>query len=226
MIGLFCRIQSLLQGSFAQETYHFKEPVNRSHPIGLPQPVDTIRTMSIRIDEIIRLFCRIASLLQGSFAKETCYLIDPTNQSHPIGLLRPMDTVRTLANFELERGFSEFNLRSILPNSFLWKQTSCSGLVDVYSRSENYVFLKCCPGTINSCLNSYRLKTSTPQTPKRAKRARARSRYRKETNQIVQKNVGSCDQLEFLKKMLFFNCRKNKNMIKPPGKRARKPSLS
>jgi len=26
--GLFCRIQSLLQGSFAEETYNFKEPTN------------------------------------------------------------------------------------------------------------------------------------------------------------------------------------------------------
>ena len=33
IIGLFCRVQSLLQGSFAKETYHFKEPTNRSHPI-------------------------------------------------------------------------------------------------------------------------------------------------------------------------------------------------
>jgi len=30
MIGLFCRISSLLQGSFAKETYHFKEPTTRS----------------------------------------------------------------------------------------------------------------------------------------------------------------------------------------------------
>jgi len=33
MIGLFCRILSLLWVSFAKETYHFKEPTNRSHPI-------------------------------------------------------------------------------------------------------------------------------------------------------------------------------------------------
>jgi len=33
IIGLFCRIWSLLQGSFAKEIYHFKEPTNRSHPI-------------------------------------------------------------------------------------------------------------------------------------------------------------------------------------------------
>ena len=33
LIGLLCRIQSLLQGSFAKETYNVKEPTNRSHPI-------------------------------------------------------------------------------------------------------------------------------------------------------------------------------------------------
>jgi len=37
-----------------------------------------------RIDEIICLFCRISSLLWGSFAKETCNFIDPTKSSHPI----------------------------------------------------------------------------------------------------------------------------------------------
>jgi len=33
MIGLFCRISSVLQGSFAKETWNIKEPTNRSHPI-------------------------------------------------------------------------------------------------------------------------------------------------------------------------------------------------
>jgi len=33
IIGLFCRILSLVYGSFAKETYNFKEPTNRSHPI-------------------------------------------------------------------------------------------------------------------------------------------------------------------------------------------------
>jgi len=31
--GLFCRISSLVGGSFAKETYDFKEPTNRSHPV-------------------------------------------------------------------------------------------------------------------------------------------------------------------------------------------------
>jgi len=30
--GFFCRISSLLYGSFAKETYHFKEPTTRSYP--------------------------------------------------------------------------------------------------------------------------------------------------------------------------------------------------
>ena len=33
IIGLFYRISSVLQGSFAKETYHFTGPTNRSHPI-------------------------------------------------------------------------------------------------------------------------------------------------------------------------------------------------
>ena len=37
-----------------------------------------------RIDKIVGLFCRKLALLSDSFAKETCNLIDPTNQSHPI----------------------------------------------------------------------------------------------------------------------------------------------
>ena len=31
IMGLFCRIQSLLQGTFAKEDYNFKEPTNRNH---------------------------------------------------------------------------------------------------------------------------------------------------------------------------------------------------
>jgi len=33
MIGLFCRISSVFQGSFAKETYNLNEPTNCSHPI-------------------------------------------------------------------------------------------------------------------------------------------------------------------------------------------------
>ena len=34
IISLFCRMSSLLLGFFAKETYNFKEPTYRSHPIG------------------------------------------------------------------------------------------------------------------------------------------------------------------------------------------------
>jgi len=33
IVGLFCRISSVLYGSFAKETYHFREPTDGSHPI-------------------------------------------------------------------------------------------------------------------------------------------------------------------------------------------------
>ena len=42
--------------------------------------VDTIS----RLLKIIRLFCRISSLLQSSFAKETYNLKEPTNRGHPM----------------------------------------------------------------------------------------------------------------------------------------------
>ena len=35
IIGLFCGISSLIQGPFVKETYNFKEPINRSHPISV-----------------------------------------------------------------------------------------------------------------------------------------------------------------------------------------------
>jgi len=35
--GLFCRISSLLLGSFSKETCNFKEPTDRSHPIAHSQ---------------------------------------------------------------------------------------------------------------------------------------------------------------------------------------------
>ena len=44
MTGLFSRISSLLQGSFAEETYNFKEPTNRSHPIAAQTIASSILT--------------------------------------------------------------------------------------------------------------------------------------------------------------------------------------
>jgi len=48
IVGLFCRIWSLLQGSFAKETYNFKEPTDRSHPICTYQITPYVHTKCIK----------------------------------------------------------------------------------------------------------------------------------------------------------------------------------
>jgi len=48
--------------------------------------VGAVEGLAYVITRIQGLFFRISSLLQGSFAKETYNLIDPTDRSHPIGL--------------------------------------------------------------------------------------------------------------------------------------------
>jgi len=45
-----------------------------------------------RLLEIIGFFCRISSLLQGSFAKETCNFKEPTNRSLHIASRHGMNT--------------------------------------------------------------------------------------------------------------------------------------
>jgi len=53
-IRLFCRISSLLLGSFAKETYHFKEPNNRSHPM---TPYYTLRVHHMWTPHNCRQLC-------------------------------------------------------------------------------------------------------------------------------------------------------------------------
>ena len=76
IIGLFCRISSLLYGSFAKETCNLCV-CNLCH---VYYRMATISSLL----KIIGLFCRISSLLYGSFAKETCNFKEPTNRRHPI----------------------------------------------------------------------------------------------------------------------------------------------
>jgi len=91
IIVLFRRISSLLWGSFAKETYNFKEPTNRSHPVRVSAPsfafgkyhcmgwlrsVGSIK-LSVSFAEY-RLF--YGALLQ----KRPIIFIDPTDRSHPI----------------------------------------------------------------------------------------------------------------------------------------------
>jgi len=46
-----------------------------------------------RLLKIIGLFCRISSLSQGSFAKETCYFKEPTTCNHPIVNKREIEQI-------------------------------------------------------------------------------------------------------------------------------------
>ena len=66
MSGFFCRIPSLLQGSFAKETYHFKEPTNRRHPtldcIDGVRDSTALTTSATKEPLIIGLFCRKSPL--------------------------------------------------------------------------------------------------------------------------------------------------------------------
>jgi len=59
IIGLFCRICSHLQGPFAKETYHFKEPTNRSQPIWSYISVLSKPVLTLHSYEIAWRICRI-----------------------------------------------------------------------------------------------------------------------------------------------------------------------
>jgi len=86
IIGLFCRISSLLSGSFAKETYNFARMSTkdiRMYTTAALENIYGVATIS-RLLQIRGLFCRISSLLYGSFAKETYNFKEPMNRSHPI----------------------------------------------------------------------------------------------------------------------------------------------
>ena len=64
----------------AANTCDAEGKIEEIHETGNTYEVATVS----RIDKIIGLLCRIWSVLQGSFAKETNTLIEPTNGSRPI----------------------------------------------------------------------------------------------------------------------------------------------
>ena len=110
MISLFCTRALQKRRYSAKETYNFKEPAIRSHPI--------VAHIS-RLLEIIGLFCRILSLLSGSFAKETCYFKEPTNSSHHIAA-HIADSVKSgrLWNESCHTWISNFTVLSHMKKSF------------------------------------------------------------------------------------------------------------
>ena len=66
--------------------------------------------MVSRIDKIIGFFCRILSLLQGSFAKQTYDFIDPTSRSHPISQRLTMGWLQWVGSFKFLVSFAEYRL--------------------------------------------------------------------------------------------------------------------
>jgi len=53
---LFCRISSLGYGSFAKETYYFREPTHRSHPISdLIQPIAFRVPLNVKTSNLNRV---------------------------------------------------------------------------------------------------------------------------------------------------------------------------
>ena len=64
MIGLFCKILSLLQGSFAKKTYNFEEPTNRNHPISICLSVCLCLWFSVRVTVSICVYTRLYIQIQ------------------------------------------------------------------------------------------------------------------------------------------------------------------
>ena len=76
----------MISGSFAINDLQYKASYGSSTPCKTPPNYWLIHLHGVTKIKIIIL--RILSLLQGSFAKETYILKEPTNRSHPIGNLR------------------------------------------------------------------------------------------------------------------------------------------
>ena len=74
IIGLFCRISSLLYGSFAKETYDFKEPTTRSNPISL-SPAPLVGQDLVRVD-----FYDAYSIIKPSRLLKYCFFQQGTVQ--------------------------------------------------------------------------------------------------------------------------------------------------
>jgi len=92
----FCALQHVLQRVavfFRRCTTHCRAPSTKELTRGkkpLTLNVSYRATTISRLLKIIVLFCRISSLLQGSFAKETYNLKEPTDRSHPIWVFAPL----------------------------------------------------------------------------------------------------------------------------------------
>ena len=71
ILSLFCRISSLLQGSLAKETYTFKAPTHRSHPIAKSRcacihDLSYIQPIAERVAQNFEMISQVVSRHQNS----------------------------------------------------------------------------------------------------------------------------------------------------------------
>ena len=130
IIGPFCRISSLSQGSFAKETYNFKEPTSRSHPIA---------RMPVRRIAWIHCYAALATLcntLQHVYSKGTRDDLDiffwqyKSHSMCSVSLLKKgmNKTVGTWKNKQAVLRIDFLNLdvgrRITVPEASYWRKTS------------------------------------------------------------------------------------------------------
>jgi len=91
IIGLFCRVWSLLQGSFAKETQNFKEPTHLSfpisrirHPMGLRHPVVYVYECSV----LYGSFAEVDLQLKASSVQVAGLFRQKSHGGHPLQKLQ------------------------------------------------------------------------------------------------------------------------------------------
>ena len=109
-IGLFCRIQFLLQGSFAKETYNLNEPTNssHSHPIHTCRYALAVATIR-RLLESIGLVCKRALQKRRYSVKETYDLKEPTKHMQILALasIDVIGWLRLICSLKLQFSFAK-----------------------------------------------------------------------------------------------------------------------
>ena len=115
IIGLFCRILSLLQGSSARETNNFKEPTNHSHHIAIASyerrsssptsgkethsnPSESVRGMLLQSTNVQASATGVPNGQQDT-AKTLCETIGSSSVANVLVLEQTTQQLTSLSNF-------------------------------------------------------------------------------------------------------------------------------